>query len=86
MAKGKLRHVRVEPAANGALVTVSREPSKMQKGAMLYDSGEERHVHKTADDAGAHVTKLLKEHGVEGNGPDDGVKRSGNVGNKTEKY
>jgi hypothetical protein len=53
---------------------------------MLYDSGEERHVHKTADDAGAHVTKLLKEHGVKGNGPDDGVKRSGNVGNKTEKY
>jgi hypothetical protein len=38
MAKGKLRHVRVEPAANGALVTVSREPSKMQKGAMLYDT------------------------------------------------
>jgi hypothetical protein len=86
MAKGKIQHIQIEPAANGALVTVRREGGATQKGPFLSDAIQERHVHKSADDAGAHVTKLLKEHGIKGNGPDDGVKRAGNVGNKTEKY
>ena len=60
MAKGKLRHIRIEPAKNGVMTTVSREPDKVQKGAFMYDQGEERHVHKTAEEAGQHVTKLLK--------------------------
>jgi hypothetical protein len=80
MAKGKLRHIRIEPAKNGVLTTVNREPGKSQKGPFMYAQAEERTVHKTAEEAGQHVTKLLKEHGIAT------VRRSGSVGAKTEKY
>ena len=82
MAKGKLRHIRIEPAKNGVMTTVERDPDRKQKGPFLYDSGTERHVHKSAEEAGEHVTKLLKEHGI----GKSGVKRTGSVGDHMEKY
>jgi hypothetical protein len=82
-AMGKLRHIRVEPADNGALITASHEPSKVQRGPVMYDSNESRSVHPTAESAGAHVTKLLKAHGI---GKVGAVKTRGSVGAKTEAY
>ena len=83
MSKGKLRHIRIEPAKNGALLHVERDPDKKQKGPFLYDSGTEKHVHSSAEEAGEHVTKLLKEHGI---GKTAGSKRTGSVGDHMEKY
>jgi hypothetical protein len=60
--KGKIRHIRVEPAKNGVMVHVHRESSGTNKGAFLMDHEEERPtVHTTAESAKQHMGELCDE-------------------------
>lgn len=65
MKKGELRHIRIEPADDGTVVThvhKKETSTKAQKGPWLSDQSEEVHTHPTAEAAGKHVTELLRQH------------------------
>lgn len=65
MKKGELRHIRIEPADDGSAVLhvhKKQNSAKAQKGPWLSDESEEIHTHPTPEEAGKHVTAILRQH------------------------
>jgi hypothetical protein len=64
--KGELEHIRVEPTENGGAVThVHKKMSSgrgKNAGPWLQDDRIEHYSHKTHEEAGRHVTAVLKAH------------------------
>lgn len=66
--KGELRHIHIEPLDDGTITSrVSKKPSNTkQKGAWLMDESEEKGSHTTPEEAGKHVTEILRQHFAKG--------------------
>jgi hypothetical protein len=64
MKKGELRHIHIEPATDGsAVLRLSKKSTEgKNKGPWLSDSSEETHTHPTPEEAGKHVTEILRQH------------------------
>jgi len=66
MAKHEIEHIRVEPAENGGAVShvTHKESSGRGKnaGPWLQDDRVKHYAHATPEEAGAHVTAMLKKH------------------------
>jgi len=63
--KGKLRHIHIEANTDGtAHIKVHRAPTPSStKEAMPYDyEGNDESMSGTPEEAGAHVTRILKDH------------------------
>lgn len=64
--KGELEHIRVEPTENGGAVThVHKKMSSgrgKNSGPWLQDDRVEHYSHGSHEEAGRHVTSVLKAH------------------------
>lgn len=72
MAKGKLRHIHIEPAdkpAGGAQVILHHEPPKVQKLGASWGQNETKINAMSPEEAGEHVTKALKAHASANSNP-----------------
>jgi hypothetical protein len=73
--KGKLRHIHIEANTDGtAHIKVHRAPMANEtKQAMPYDyEGSDESMSGSPEEAGAHVSRILKEHfGKSDNDADD---------------
>lgn len=77
MAKKEVRHIHVEPADRGALVTIHhKDTGGKNKGPWLSDSSETKKIATTPEEAGAHVTNALREHFGAGDSNVEGAKAS----------
>ena len=66
MAKHEVEHIRIEPAEGGGAIShVHRKEGSgrgKNAGPWLQDDRVEHYAHKSAEEAGAHVTAVLKKH------------------------
>ena len=82
MAKGKMKRIEHEIHDDKTVgYTIHRETGGKNRGSFLMDSTRETGTHKTAKEAGAHLTKVLSESGVQDADPSGAPK-----GGKTKVY
>jgi len=66
MAKHEIEHIRVEPAEGGGAISHVHHKESSGKGRnagpWLADDRIKHYSHKSAEEAGAHVTAMLKAH------------------------
>lgn len=63
--KGKLRSVEHKVHDDHSVsFEIYREPTGTNKGSFLMDRQRETGTHRTAKEAGDHLRKVLREHGV----------------------
>ena len=78
MAKKEIEHIRVEPTEDGGAVShvTHKESSGRGKnaGPWLADDRIKHYSHKNAEEAGAHVTAVLKAHHGAGKNSEQGAK------------
>jgi hypothetical protein len=62
--KGQLRHLRIEPAKDGTAIghVHMHSTEGKNKGPWLQDSSEEPNTYSSPEEAGKHVTELLRQH------------------------
>lgn len=73
--KGTLKHIHVEPMTDGSASVKAHHEMPMESGASpmgAYGSNDESASGATPEEAGAHVTRMLKKHfGKSDNDSDD---------------